>query len=213
MKRTLSAAFLLAFVTLPASAASVVKTYSYFSVGGSSMEEIETELSKRGPHIRETGLRHPGATRMAFTTRFVYAEGNGQCRVAKANVTVKAKVILPRWRRNRKAEEATFLIWDTLEADIKRHEESHVVIAKNYAAELERALRAIGPQEDCSIVAAKAKLVSSKILKQHDLAQNAFDNVERVNFESRIIRLLQYRMERINNGTLPEYSRGQAKKK
>ena len=50
---------------------------------------------------------------------------------------------------------------------------------------------------------AKAKEVSLKILARHDRAQVEFDRVEGINFERRIIRLLQYRMQRIANGQLP----------
>ena len=85
-------------------------------------------------------------------------------------MTVKAKIILPRWRRSGRAEADVTLIWDTLASDIKRHEESHVVIAKNHARELEQALMAIGKQPDCKTAQAKAKEISQKILARHDRA-------------------------------------------
>ena len=106
------------------------------------------ELNTRGPQVKSTGRRHPGATQMEFTTKLGYRERGGYCRIAKATVTVKAKVILPRWRQRSKADADVRLIWDTLSSDIKRHEESHVVIAKNHARELEQALREAAPPED-----------------------------------------------------------------
>ena len=57
----------------PAGAANLTKTYSYFSIGGSTLDEIQSELSRRGPHVNSTGLRHPGATRMEFNSRIGYA--------------------------------------------------------------------------------------------------------------------------------------------
>jgi predicted secreted Zn-dependent protease len=190
-------ALLVAGIVLPAAGASVNKTYSYFSIGGRTLEEIETELAKRGPHVKSTGKRHPGATQMEFTTRLAYAESAGSCTIVRASVNVRAKMILPRWRQRARADRDTTVIWDTLSADIKRHEESHVVIAKNHARELEQALKASGRQKNCSIAATKAKATSEKILARHDRAQDEFDRVEGINFESRIIRLLHYRMERI----------------
>ena len=77
------------------------------------------------------------------------------------------------------------------------------MIAKNHARELEQALMAIGKQPDCKTAQAKAREVSQKILARHDRAQVEFDRVEGINFERRIIRLLQYRMQRIANGQLP----------
>ncbi len=187
---------------LPAQAASVVKTYSYFTIGGTTVSEIEKELKRRGPHVKSTGLRHPGATRMEFTSRVGYRESGGRCGVVDAAVTVKANMILPRWNRRKAAESDTRLIWDTLSADIKRHEESHVVIAKNHARELEEALKTVQRQRDCTQAQEKVKEVTARVLARHDSEQDRFDRIEGKNFESRLMRLLQYRIERIESGEL-----------
>jgi len=118
-------------------------------------------------------------------------------------VTVKVKVILPEWRRPRKADPDVKLFWDTLAADIRRHEERHVEIAKNYGRELENALKATYPWTDCGTAKAKAAEITAAILARHDRAQVQFDRVESVNFESRILRLMRYRIQRIENGRLP----------
>ncbi|TIW72284.1 MAG: DUF922 domain-containing protein [Mesorhizobium sp.] len=193
----------LALTALPAGAANLVKTYSYFAIGGRTLDDIETQLSKHGPQVKSTGSRHPGATQMAFTTRVSYAESSGSCRVADAIVTVRVKVILPEWRSSRKADADVKLFWNTLSADIKRHEERHVEIAKNHARQLEDALKASYPQKTCAEVKARAVQITAAELARHDQDQVRFDRVESVNFESRILRLLRYRLERIETGQLP----------
>lgn len=203
MNRSLLCVLMLTFAAIPAGAANLVKSYSYFSVGGRTLDDIEKQLTKNGPEVKSTGSRHPGATQMAFTTRVSYAQTADSCRIANAQVTVKVKVILPEWRRPRKAEPEVRLFWDTLSADIKRHEERHVEIAKNHARELEDALKATYPQKTCEAAKAKAAEISAAVLAKHDRAQVQFDRVEGVNFESRIIRLLRYRMQRIQSGKLP----------
>jgi predicted secreted Zn-dependent protease len=203
MKQSLACALLLAVTPHPAGAANLVKTYSYFAIGGSTLDDIEAQLFKRGPEVKSTGTRHPGATQMAFTTRISYAQTSNFCRISDAVVTVKVKVILPEWRRPRKADADVRLFWDTLSADIKRHEERHVEIAKNHGRELEEALKATYPQKNCDAAKAKAAAITAAVLAKHDRAQLQFDRVESVNFESRILRLLRYRMERIGNGQLP----------
>lgn len=202
MKRLFLAALLVAGICLPAQAASVSKSYSYFTITGKTLDEIEQQLMTRGPEVKSTGGRHPGATQMEFTNRIGYAPVKGGCAIVSARVSVKAKIILPRWRQNGKAPQDVKLIWSTLSSDIKRHEESHVVIAKNHAYELEQALKTIGKQRTCEIAAAKAKATSEKILGAHDRAQDEFDRIEGINFESRILRLLRYRLERIDAGKL-----------
>ncbi len=201
--KKLCAALLLLGTVGSADAGSVSKTYSYFSIGGTTLEEIENELNTHGPQVKSSGRRHPGATQMEFTTRIKYAENVKRCKVVEASVSVKAKVILPKWRRSKGAGDDVRMVWDTLASDIKRHEESHVVIAKNHARELEDALKKMWPQKTCEAAADKAKALSDKILSKHDRAQEEFDRVEGLNFESRLIRLLRYRMERIQDGRLP----------
>ena len=203
MKSRLILALSIVALAWPAGAASVAKTYSYFSIGGSTLEEIQQQLDVRGPRVKTTGRRHPGATQMEFTSKVGYADRDGSCTIVKASVTVKVKVILPRWTRPGRAEEDVKLVWDTLSSDIKRHEESHVVIAKNHARMLEQALRAIGKQRDCTTAQATARGITQKILAKHDQAQVEFDRVEGINFERRIVRLLRYRMERIASGQQP----------
>lgn len=203
MNRTLLAALLILFAVSTAEAANLVKTYSYFSIGGRSLEQIQAELSKRGPSVKSTGMRHPGATRMAFTSRIGYAEAPDSCRIVSAVVTVKTHVILPRWRPSGKVGPDVRLFWNTLAADIKRHEDRHVEIAKDYGRRLESSLKSIGKEGNCKIAAAKAKEVTARILNQHDEAQVEFDRVEMVNFESRIIRLMRYRIQQIEAGRLP----------
>jgi predicted secreted Zn-dependent protease len=203
MKRALLVVAFLLGTPVASHAANLAKTYSYFSIGGTTLDEIERELDRRGPKVQSTGQRHPGATQMSFTTKITYAESKNRCVITAAVVTVKAKVILPQWRRSRKAAQDVRLIWDTLSSDIRRHEESHVVIAKNHARDLEKALMALGNQENCQVAAAKAKATTGKVLAKHDRAQEEFDRVEGLNFESRMMRLLRYRLERIEDGRLP----------
>lgn len=193
---TVCAAATLLATASAAPAAVLNKTYSYFSIGGSTLDEIQAELSRRGPHVESTGARHPGATRMEFNSRVGYQQTEAGCRITSATVTVKAKVILPRWKRTSKADEDVRLIWATLESDIKRHEESHVVIAKNHARMLEDKLLALGRQKTCDIASQKAEQMNQKILALHDREQQRFDRVEAVNFERRLMRLLKYRLEK-----------------
>lgn len=195
--RPLAVVLVLLAMMAPSHAASILKSYSYFSIGGRTLEELEKELSRRGPQMKNTGKRHPGATQMEFTSKVGYAEQAGTCRVAKVGVTVRAKMILPRWKLRRRAEQDVALIWDTLSADIKRHEEAHVLIAKNHARDLETALAGLGRFKTCEDAQARVKAVTEKILTVHDKAQDRFDKIEGINFESRILRLLKVRMERM----------------
>jgi predicted secreted Zn-dependent protease len=191
-----SAALALGLVN-SAGAASIARTYSYFTIRGNTLQQIENELSKKGPEVDATGEHHPGATTMEFRSKITFEEGK-YCRIRHADVVVKAHIKLPRWRDNRGASQETTLIWETLASDIKRHEESHVIIAKNYARKIEKALESLSAQPDCDAMRVKAKATTARVLAAHDAAQQKFDRIEGINFEDRIMRLLKYRIERIS---------------
>lgn len=180
----------------PAQAAQLIKTYAYFSVGGATLESLEQELNKRGPKVTSTGMRHPGATEMQFFTKVTYEETAKGCRIAKASVNVKANIILPRWTARGKADAEVRLVWDTLSSDIKRHEESHALIAKNHARDLEAALKGLPRKKSCNALQPGIDAATQRILAAHDHEQERFDRIEGKGFEKRIVRLLQYRIER-----------------
>lgn len=199
MRRFLAPFAILAFAASHAAAGDVSRSYSYFAIGGKTLSEIETELQDRGPRLDSTGSSHPGATRMEFKTRVGYAEEAGRCRVVSAAVSINANVILPRWRNRRSAEAETALMWDTLSADIKRHEEGHIVIARGFARRMEQELKSVR-QPSCEQAAVQVEAINARLLAEHDGEQERYDRVESINFESRMLRLLQYRLERIEAG-------------
>ncbi|MHB2264771.1 DUF922 domain-containing Zn-dependent protease [Aliihoeflea sp. PC F10.4] len=204
MKTSMMTAVAMLFsVTVVAEAATVSRSYSYFTIGGRTLGEIETELQTRGPQLGTTGNRHPGATRMEFRTRIGYQEENGRCRVSQASVDIAAEVFLPRWRNRNSAEIDTALMWDTLSTDIKRHEEGHIVIARRYALDIERALLNVRNAASCVDAANTAEGISRRMLAEHDAEQARYDTIESVNFESRMLRLLDYRLQQIESGRQP----------
>jgi predicted secreted Zn-dependent protease len=193
------AAFCLVLPAAPASAASVVKSYAYYTIDAPTLDELDKQLESRGPRVQSSGRKHPGATRMRFTTRTTYSQDNGRCRVSAAHTILKVEVILPRWRPRRKPEADMRIIWDTLASDITRHEGLHVDIAKNYASKLEQSIRALGSADSCADMAATVKKATSRILEEHDRAQQQFDRVENINFEDRFQRLLDYRLQQMKD--------------
>ena len=181
---------------------SLSKTYSYFSVGGTTLDELEDQLNRRGPQVKSTGRRHPGATQMQFNTRLGYAEKGGYCRITEATVTVKAKVILPRWRQRGKAEQDVRLIWDTLSSDIKRHEEQHVMIAQNHARELERKLVRLGRQKILRHRRRKGESDREQDSRQARQGAGEVRPLESTNFEQRMLKLLRQRIKMIEAGEI-----------
>lgn len=189
------AALLVAAVSFPAPAETIIhKSVTYFSIGGRTASDLDREMMRRGPFSRTTGRRHPGATQIRFNGSATFVRKKSRCVIGGAKVSLSTKLMLPRWTNRRRADRQMGLIWDTLAADIKRHEERHAEIARIHARELERTILALPSARDCSSLKERVNRVSQEAMIVHDKDQIRFDRIESVNFESRMIRLLKYRI-------------------
>lgn len=187
---------LLLLIGLPATSSAgplISKTYSYFTIGGRTADDLDLELGRRGPFTKSSGFRHPGATEIKFGGEVTYLETDRRCSVGEVKVTLSTKIILPRWKNRRQATGSLGLVWDTLAADIKRHEERHAEIARGYARTLERSLLDLSPAADCSTMERRVGDATRKIIDEHDRDQLRFDMVESKNFDVRMMRLLKNR--------------------
>ena len=75
----------LSFAALsPAGAASLHRSYAYFTIHGNTAAALDRELRRRGPFLESDGERHAGASTMRFDTMVKYAQNGRTCRIAKA---------------------------------------------------------------------------------------------------------------------------------
>lgn len=195
----LKAALIAFIVGIPLGSASgetvISKSVSYFAIGGRTAAELDKALAAAGPMMKSTGTRHPGATRIKFGGTITYVSRGGRCAVGTARVTLSTRIILPRWKYRRQANRDLALVWDTLAADIKRHEERHAEIARNHARQMEKAFLGLKPEADCERMQSRVAEVSAAEVASHDKDQARFDRTEAANFDRRMIRLLQYRLD------------------
>jgi len=186
-------------LTVPSvNAAKIYRQYKYYTISGQNAEKLDMALSCQGPYLKSTGNHHPGASHIRFQSDIQLRKTGKYCRVEKANVDVYAKISLPRWkqRRTTKIPELA-IIWDVLSQDIKRHEESHVIIARAHASETEYAVRSLVYRRDCQSLQKDIDRIIRRILHQHDESQIRFDYIETKSFGKRFNRLLARRLENI----------------
>ncbi|EPE98146.1 DUF922 domain-containing Zn-dependent protease [Rhizobium grahamii] len=180
----------------PADAAVIAtRSYSYFTIKGKTADQLDQQLSSNGPTASGSSARHPGATKIRFGGDATYVQAGGRCRVGSAKVTVHTQIILPRWTNRRGASKQLSMIWDALSSDIRRHEERHAEIARNQARIMERQILALPPQSTCERMQELVTDVSTRGIDEHDRLQARFDRIEAVNFQNRMLRLLNNRMK------------------
>lgn len=173
----------------------ISKTTTYFSIGGMTAADLDREMMARGPVSSVTGHRHPGATKIKFSGSATFIGKDGRCFIGGAKVKLNTRIMLPRWSNRRKANAQLGLIWDTLSADIKRHEERHAEIARQHARAFERQILSLRPARDCNALKAKVSEISRDAMIAHEKDQRRFDRIESANFENRMMRLLRYRLQ------------------
>lgn len=187
-------AALLLFGTCGSATAKVVygKSVSYFDIEGNTADDLDAALNARGPTTMGASSRHPGATRIRFGGQATYVEKNGRCYIGGARVTVNVEIILPRWRDRSHADKQLSMVWDTLSADMRRHEERHAEIAREHAHAMEKAIINLPPAPDCDALQARVDAESARSIEEHDRDQARFDMIEAANFQNRIQRLMSY---------------------
>ncbi len=196
LARVAAAILCIAAMTAASGAQTVTsKSYSYFSVGGKTAADLDRELSTRGPVMESTGTRHPGATQMRFGAKVEYLSSPGRCAINGARITLHTKIILPNWTARERAGKGLAVIWDTLSRDIKRHEERHAEIARQYAKQLETSLTSLRPERNCGALRLKVNAKTKQILAAHQSDQARFDRTESASFKRRMVRMLRFKAE------------------
>lgn len=173
-------------------AAEVKERTTFFTVRGSTLEELDRDLNRKGPLMSATGVRHPGSTQVKFDGRVSYRESpDGRCRVERTNLGVHLVKTLPKWSPPKSATPETRIVWKTLADDIARHEADHVKIAKLWLKKMESAIRNLGPSRDCEAMEARVDKVTASYLASHEGAQRDFDTIEGREMNMRLRRLLK----------------------
>lgn len=181
-----------------AEASTIYKNINYYTISGTTPTQLDKALTHKGPYVKNTGMHHPGATTISFKPQLKLIKQGDYCKVATVQVDVYAKMSLPRWKQRATTKSIEMaLIWDTLSRDIKRHEESHIVIARAHASKIEQAVRQLPAQRDCDTLRKNIEQTSAEILQSHEDAQKHFDKVEAINFEQRFTNLLKTRIKQL----------------
>ena len=175
----------------PALAASIDQPTNNLNVRGTTLAQLDRELSRKGPTAGTAGTRHPGATKVSFGGNITYAPTRSGCRVNRTNFSLKLVKILPRWQAPKAAAASTVIIWRTLAQDIARHENDHAKIARNYVRRMEGAVLNLGPRRSCREMEAAVNAVTARYLREHEREQLEFDRTEGRDVNRRLQRLLK----------------------
>ncbi len=126
----------------PASAKlKITERTKFYNVSGKSGTQLFRSISRRGPKTRRDG--HAIATTQTdLQVRNLRAGVKGRnCVITNVDVVVNLTYTLPRWRGNRRASAKLRKNWEKFAARVKKHEDTHGRISKEYARQLHTRLK------------------------------------------------------------------------
>ncbi|AQS41605.1 MAG: Hypothetical protein BHV28_09090 [Candidatus Tokpelaia hoelldobleri] len=179
-------------------AARIYRTFEHYTISGTTAKQLDEAIMRNGPFLGETGNRHPGASRISFDPHIKLEKDRHGCRVKTVSIDVRATISLPYWKQRRHTSDIELaVIWDVLSRDIRQHEESHVIIARSHASQMEQALRTMRSRPTCEALEHDVAKTLDAIFIRHDMQQRNFDRIETRNYKNRFNRLLERRLQNV----------------
>jgi len=145
-------------------------TTTYYSVDGSTVEEIRADLDRLGPDGHDA--KADGTISWEWTYAPVDADG---CHFASVSVTLAETYVFPKWTRPDDATRAVRRAWDRYVKRLWVHERGHERISLRAANRIHTRFKNFGSRATCARLAAKANAAGQAILKSSRGQQAAYD--------------------------------------
>jgi len=119
----------------------ITERTKFYTVTGKTGPQMFRSITRRGPKTRRDG--HAIATtrtEIKFRNLKIGVKGR-RCVVENFDLVLKLTYTLPRWRGSRKASPKLRKTWDLFYAKVKKHEDTHGRISREYARKLHDRIR------------------------------------------------------------------------
>lgn len=168
-------ALAMAFAVQPGHAKPSFSTkYTYYLVGGDSVEDIYRAMLSKGPRVN-------GAKAYAATTATSSQDGKlrqaKSCQIEDYRLKIDFVIKLPKIRNEKILPASDRNRWTQFSAFLKKHEETHRSIWLDCAADLDRKVRAI-KASTCAGADAKASKLWEQTRAACSKRHDAFDKAE-----------------------------------
>jgi predicted secreted Zn-dependent protease len=173
--RVVCSALALGILAAPALADRDSFRIDYYTVTGSTVEELRRELNARGP-IGESGHRSEGNTRSQMRWSYDFVVRNGICITTQTSLDVEIRMTLPRWEHPDYLNYVLTGHWDRYSKALRKHEDGHRYRAEATAREIRRVLAAEPGEKDCQALQRRLDAKAGALLASLRLAQARYDS-------------------------------------
>ena len=160
--------------------------HKFFSVSGSSIQDVVRSLKRNGPLHRDIGRRAIGLADFRHRYRLTTTSEGGRCKVSKVHVSLRIILTLPRLSSRARLSARHGARWRTIEAMIRRHENRHAALYKQFARALERRLKRLRPAASCSALRSKARQIEKSEFERDRRRNRAYDRASYPAFNKRL---------------------------
>lgn len=155
-----------------------VVSVGYYTVSGETFSEVDKQIKIHGPEVTGVG-KALASTDLRMLPSIKYKLANGGCKVSNARINVKARVTLPRHSNVSQLKAELAQAWNSLEEYARVHEAVHLAIADRYAIDMEKAINALLPAENCVQMREDVQSVFNDLFEKHHADQLQFDADEK----------------------------------
>lgn len=142
----------------------------YYSINGSSENEIKSQLNQLGPED-QYGRRGDAYTAWYLKWNYPRLLSEGRCTTGPVTVSLEVKYTLPKLESLLNISSDLKTKWEKFTQNLVIHEEGHKNFAVEQANELLKQLNKVGAFEDCSQLDLAANTIGERVLntiRDHD---------------------------------------------
>ncbi|MEW6196669.1 MAG: DUF922 domain-containing protein [Bacteroidota bacterium] len=151
----------------------VKSSIEYYEIYGSTLNELQREIQKKGP--REGGRRFDAYTTWRVGWEFKTISSNNKCTLKNVIVITEIKIVMPKWINYSSAKKEVQQIWDKYYKALLDHENGHKEIGLKAAAEIEKEIKKIKPKSSCAELERDINRNGDYVIAKYDSLEKEYD--------------------------------------
>jgi predicted secreted Zn-dependent protease len=152
---------------------SVVTRTTCYRVEGTTMEELDAQMDKKGPLAE--GTRAVAVTRWVVRWSYQTRSDGSSCELLKPSIETLAVFNFPTWDPGESVSEEMVSQWRGFMRGVEVHEEHHRSLAVKAGLAIRRALMGLPSAGTCSILEEEADRTFHEVYDVYEAKQEAFD--------------------------------------
>jgi predicted secreted Zn-dependent protease len=146
----------------------------YYNIYALSAKGLSEEIGKNG--VPFEGGRYAAFTSWYIKWNYKYEQRDGMCYISAVKTTLDVDYTYPKWANKFMASEDLRIKWMEFESALRNHEEGHKDFGVKAAKEIEEAILAVEPTQNCSQLGNLANDAGYEVLRKYQQLELQYDS-------------------------------------